>query len=562
MSLIYRAIWQDNAIDDIRGFAADRFIHWVSEKWPVIVVPTTGKAHGEGQQNGERVDLEVHTIAGADAEVGITEAYRGDLIETRSGGTRWHTTLRSWEALEQDDTANRWFWVDVEVVGDIDIARLAVAAPKLVRELLAGGRSPQVDGDALVPDRTVMTGAADGELLAELISRPGRTLPIIVANDSPAARAKAAESDLYYPKIVEAVRQRTFGIATTYTVDNAAGDGLIDALGRSYGVWDGAIRVYLADVDPAEPGNAWRHRYYTSDRYTRSNFVAGQAIARLLGPVSAVRRPPSSYPAVKRLLEDVDTGGSFDELLQLADDQLREADTTITELREHVKQQDEFIDDLAIDLGAALEERALALREIEDLRSHVVSLQGQLTAPDKFHTVVEEEQPPATAVSVTEAVSLARAYLADRLVIPEEALHDLDDLDASPAAAAWGQTSWEGLLALHAYAVDRADGWDGGGFWEWCENSKNPRAWRATNKKLAMKESEFVNNSPRLRRTREFPIATEIAPSGRIYMEPHLKIATGGGNLAPRIYFHFDDKQCIIHVGFIGPHRLLPNTKT
>ncbi|MCA2266299.1 hypothetical protein [Mycobacterium marseillense] len=534
----------------------------MSEKWPAITVPPGGKARGDGQQNGERVDLEVQTIAGADMKVGVAQAYRGDLIENRSGGTRWHTTLRSWEAIDQDGTTNRWLWVDVEVVGDIDVARLSVAAPKLVRELLAGCASPRVDGDALAPDRTAMTGVVDGELLAEVISRPDRTLPIIVANDSPAARAKAAQSDLYYPHIVEAVRRRTLGIAAVYTVDNAAGAGLIEALGRPYGLWDGAIRVYLPDVDPAEPGNAWRHRYFTSARYARSNFVAGQAIARLLGPISAVRRPPSSYPAVKRLLENVDTGGGFDELLQLADDQLHEADATIVELREQVKQQDEFIDDLAIDLGAAREERAIALREIEDLRRHVLSLQSQLKAPDEFYARQEEQQPPATAASPTEAVDMAMSYLADRLVVPGQALHDFDDLDASPTASAWGQTLWEGLLALHAYAVDRAGGWDGGGFWEWCENSKNPRAWRATDKKLAMKESESVNNSPKLRRMREFPIASEVEPSGRLYMEAHLKVATGGGNLAPRIYFHFDAKQCRVHVGFIGPHRLLPNTKT
>lgn len=562
MSLIYRAIWRDNATDNVCELAAESFTRWVSEKWPAIIVPPIGKVRGEGQQNGERVDLEVHTVGGADAKAGVTQAYRGDLIENRSSGTRWHTKLRTWQAIDQDSTVGCWVWVDVEVVGDIDVARLAVAAPKLVRELLVRGRSPEVDGDALAPDRTIMTGAADGEMLAEVISRPGRTLPIIVANDSPAARAKAAEFELYYPKIVETIRQRTLGIATVYTVDNAAGDGVIDALGRSYGVWDGAIRVYLADVDPAEPGNAWRHRYFTSGRYARSNFVAGQAIARLLGPISAVRRPPTSYPAVKSLLENVDTGGSSDELFQLAAEQLHEAEATIAELREQVKQQDESIDDLALELSIALEERARALREVEDQTRHVLSLQRQLRAPDEFYAVRQEEQPQPTVASTTEAVDMARIYLADRLVIPDEAIHDLDELDASPTGSAWGQTLWEGLLALHAYAVDRAGGWGGGGFWEWCENSKNPRAWRATNKKLAMKESESVNNSPKLRRAREFPVANEIEPSGHIYMEAHLKIATGGGNLAPRIYFHFDAKQCRVHVGFIGPHRFLPNTKT
>ena len=77
-----------------------------------------------------------------------------------------------------------------------------------------------------------------------------------------------------------------------------------------------------------------------------------------------------------------------------------------------------------------------------------------------------------------------------------------------------------------------------------------------------MVESETVNNSPKLRQARMFRISTDVSPSGTIYMQAHLKIATGGGNLAPRIYFHFDDEQCRVHVGFFGPHKLVPNTKT
>lgn len=108
MSLIYRAIWQDNATDDICRLAADSFAQWASRKWPTLTMPTSGKAYGDGQQNGERVDLEVRTITGADAEVGVVQAYRGDLIESRSNGTRWHTTLRGWEATDKDSASSRW----------------------------------------------------------------------------------------------------------------------------------------------------------------------------------------------------------------------------------------------------------------------------------------------------------------------------------------------------------------------------------------------------------------------------------------------------------------------
>jgi len=264
----------------------------------------------------------------------------------------------------------------------------------------------------------------------------------------------------------------------------------------------------------------------------------------------------------KRLLEQFGTAGDRELLLELADEQLREADGAIAELREQIRDRDESLEGLALDLGVAAEERAHALRRVEELEHHVLSLQGQLKAPDEFYAQERDEEPPATVARVSDVVEMAGKYLADRLVIHADALHDLDQLDAASTSAAWGQTSWEGFLALHAYASDRAAGWDGGGFWEWCQNSGNLRAWRATEKKLSMVESESINNSPKLRRTREFPVSTDIDPSGKIFMQAHLKIATGGGNLAPRIYFHFDARDCRTHVGFFGPHKWLPNTKT
>lgn len=47
-------------------------------------------------------------------------------------------------------------------------------------------------------------------------------------------------------------------------------------------------------------------------------------------------------------------------------------------------------------------------------------------------------------------------------------------------------------------------------------------------------------------------------------MLSHLKIAEGGGDLAPRIYFYDDTGGPTgkVHVGFVGPHYLMPNTKS
>ncbi len=563
MSLIYRAIWQDQGLPDVCATARHTFTQWASNKWADLTIPEEGRATASGSKRGLRADLEVTTAAASDPTAGIPAAYRADLVETWETGARWHTTLRTWECQQtaSADSGEKWIWVDVEVVGD-DISRLATAAPGLVNDLLKAGVSPEVDGDALLSQAGSVVGFDDGEALAEAISRRDRTLPLIIVNDNSTARARAAQHNLYFPDVVTAIQRAAAGIATVQTVDNAAANGILEGLGRSHGLWDGAMRVYLADVDPAAPNNEWRHRYFTADRYAGSLGIARRVIGRLLGPVSAVRRPPDSYPALKRLLERRDTDGDVNALLELADAQWREAEITENGLRKQIEAQDESLDGLAIDLAVAAEDQARLLERVDTLERHIASLKSQLSGPDAFYDTAVVNAPPATVSSLSEAADQAMAYLGDRLVIPREALHELDDLDATPTSVAWGQTSWEGFRALHAYAVDRAAGWSGGGFWEWCANSGNLRAWRATDKKLAMVESPTVNNTPKLRRARIFPISKDIDPSGTVYMQAHLKIATGGGNLARRIYFHFDDTACRTHVGFFGPHKLVLNTKS
>jgi hypothetical protein len=75
-----------------------------------------------------------------------------------------------------------------------------------------------------------------------------------------------------------------------------------------------------------------------------------------------------------------------------------------------------------------------------------------------------------------------------------------------------------------------------------------------------MKESLTVNGNERLWAKRVFPVDSRVDPSGRKYMQAHIKIAEGGGPLAPRIYFLHSPKTGKVHVGYFGPHRNVPNT--
>ena len=79
-----------------------------------------------------------------------------------------------------------------------------------------------------------------------------------------------------------------------------------------------------------------------------------------------------------------------------------------------------------------------------------------------------------------------------------------------------------------------------------------------------MTESERVLNNSAQRAARYLPVDTAVSPAGRVEMLAHLKIAQGGGDNIPRIYFFDDTKGATgkVHVGFFGPHRYMENSKS
>lgn len=224
---------------------------------------------------------------------------------------------------------------------------------------------------------------------------------------------------------------------------------------------------------------------------------------------------------------------------------------------EEVQQQIDAERDRAKDAEARLliaEQNAEA--ELANMRLKLRSI-GKPSAPDADD---EDDAGPAVE-SFRELVSAAREHLSG-VVIPESAERDLHVLDASRGVKVWAASAWRGLRALDEYARSAEE--FSGGFWEWCEHSSAAHRWPATEKKLAMRESRTVSESPDLRRLRLFEISTDVKDSGETLMEAHLKISEGGGENIPRIYFYDDSKGGTksVHIGFIGPHRLVPNTQT
>ncbi|MGW0359234.1 hypothetical protein ACWDXV_34020 [Nocardia nova] len=565
MSLVYRALWRDDrpglctrALEDLRLWIDDKFNDQ-------IAVPDSGAVEAKVDVRGEEclVDL---LIESAVAEDDSLSALRAGLAETRADGTRWQTTLRVWQG---PGLAEGYIWVDLSVVGDsVNLQTLAPAAPRLVRNMLSSSLNPRLGPLPIWTAPVTFSGETGGERLAEMVSHFGRTVPIVVFARDDARFDFFGNTDRYtFDSLVARVANQVAGVANVAVLDKPGATAFTSALGDSHGVWDGAFRLYLANLDPAAPDDAWRHRYVTADRYMGRFTTAADLVARMLSTISPTRRPPDSFGKAKRLLDDSRTGRKdFEEFIGYADSEIARQAKDIIDLRQRVSEleaerlgfeDDQFalLDEIDAATARALELQRRCTRYEQLL--HDAAIRDGAMASTQAYSIV-----PLSAANPTRAVEQARQYLSDRLVIPDEALSDLDKLDFSVNSGSWGRQAWRGLRALHAYACALAADGTTSSFWYWCKDSGHPLAWPASTKRLTMIESETVRNDKKLRAQRVLPVSTEVDRTGRIYMEAHLKVAEGGGNLAPRIYFHIDPGRAKVHIGYFGPHYNMKNTKS
>lgn len=565
MTLVYRALWQDDdrhLIDVVRA----RFAEWVRDKYPGIDTAVDGAVvEGDG---GDSATFTVEEGAEKIDATNTMSVLRASLVETRNGGgSRWETKVRSWKTDIDDQpwATNGWVWVDVSAVGeDIDPRTLSPAAPRIVRMLLPATGSAHNNGIPIDTQGLWYHGAAEGESLAELITSMERRLPIAVFADTAEFYRCLPQSASYnLDGIVDQVRNKIAGIGRVAVVDTEAAASMTAALGESHGVWGGAFRIYMREVDPAVSNDAGRHRYVLPSRYTHHRGAAAHIIARALSPVSAVQRPPDSFNIAKDILDRAVAGDDYEALYHLAIEESDARKQDVIELREQMKVLSEQIDGQAIETEI-MTETLNKLRATNDIQSrHVDYLKLQLDKlndSDRFASsgMAYAAAIPTQASTASEAVESCRLHLRDHLTIHEDAVYpeDLVKLDAANASMSIAANAWHGFRALHAYAQAMGQPGNTDSFWTWCQNSDHPWKWRATQTSLAMRESKSVSDHPE---NRTFPVSTDVDSSGRIYMDKHLKFDTNGEH-APRIYFHFDPADSHVHVGYFGPHTRLKNS--
>lgn len=395
--------------------------------------------------------------------------------------------------------------------------------------------------------------AAGIGVLTDVLADDDREMPVVVCTEPDGPDTS------HWEKAAEAIAKRSEGVALVVTLDRAATATLAEALGTN-AVHSGGIRVYLPT-----PVTRWsegrQHRFYSARRLHERRQIVIDRVVDTVADLSTRRRLPRAFrvfsdPVLAApVLED--GAVSADALAALREEWSELVDQAESDLRELEAERD-----------AMRSERDDAQEELARSIAHLHRLRQALREEGKEHLLFATEHDtgdtiPDIVEDIDEAVTAAQSYLDEWLALPEDARRDLAKLTTTPNASAWGNTAWRGLRALAGYARDRREGWDGGGFWQWCESGR-PGTWPATVKKLSMTESDSVVNSSRLYDARLFPVDERLGSEGRVHMVAHLKIAEGGGNLAPRVYFLDDTGGATgkIHVGFVGPHYLVPNKST
>ncbi|MBO3725594.1 hypothetical protein J5X07_11260 [Actinomyces bowdenii] len=418
--------------------------------------------------------------------------------------------------------------VENRVEADDPTAPVRIGRPRVVAELLglpsqrALGSSTPLRGAQEISEDQIKW------FVESLLRSSGRRLPAIVCTEP------RRDDHGNWRKRAEKIHRRVEGFANVFTMEVEAWEGLKRYLGECLAVWDGAVRVY-APSSLAGCADSFRHRYFREEQIERSWEHGVDRVVSTAARMSSKQRLPREFSIFAAPVA---------------------ARTDLVRI--------ESLEEEKLELQIALEEIESELNRANGHLDRLREACDRSGMSDIFWGAKDEvaDGPPDNVDDIEDAVLNAQVYLSDWVALPGGALRDVELLSNQPQSEVWGNTCWRGFRALASYARAKSRGCEGG-FWEWCQSGP-AQGWPATDKKLSMNESEAVRNNPKLWEHRLLPVDSGVDPSGRIYMVAHLKIQEGGGDLAPRVYF-YDDTQGRtkkVHVGFVGPHRYMPNTKT
>ena len=473
----------------------------------------------------------------------ISPVYNHDVNVTRgvSDGGKVSHTIVSWSYPDEND--GNLFWHSRIEIGEfgglvefslqlfLDSAQYLIAPvefklrrPRLVGTLLRQFNCFCGDVRLSLEPREIRAEIIE-DFVATRLRSPKRRLPIVlVSRTALSGKWLVDPSELADPLA---------GIAETYYLaDKWAGFALTDAVDKLYSCFNGAVRVYWPDFDPAESPFS---PVYVPERLNQiggrlSDILFGQlakisAFRYVTGPVTIDAREHLQEER-RRETEELKAAaadrGDLNELLELA-----------------VKENAELLDQ-----NGQLREQSESLRASLELAQE--NFRAICQSQGEAETAVGEiapEEPGSEPQSVEEAALAAKDEFGDTLVVQDSAL---DSARESPFVQ--HKKVYQALLAMHEVCLS----------WR---QSRKTRKTMGTFEQAFEKKGFTYKSRESMTSRGKWSDEYEMTYKGqRVSIEPHLALGKGGPDTCLRIYFYTDEQDERFIVAHVGRHKT--NTRT
>jgi len=423
----------------------------------------------------------------------------------------------------------RVLWVDVHAEAD-NIWQRSIWSPRIVRELLLAGGEPRAAGEVIeVQPREVDDEESLGLLVGSLADET-RAIPHLVL---------AAGEGFDRNRVVQRATRASDILAgvAIISVVHSAWVGDFNAM-MPEGLELGALsaRLYMPGVT-ADPSNVRLSAFYADDDIAEDHTLLGTLVTKKIGNSSLWPEVPSEWTKCKKKLDDKRRSVLRANPASRATlDAPIAVDDEIVRLRNLVEALQEEREDAVI-LAWEWLERAKALEE------RLVSLLVGGSA------IVKMSRPTLNA-TIAEVRRVATS-----VVIPSSAPREIESLDSHVSAEVWAEDLALLCASFERYAHEKRTKGFRGNYLMWCA-----KTGAYPDNKIAMTESGPTKNQQDLREKRTFEVSREVSRDGKMVMLSHAKIQLTGSGYIPRVFFHDDTGGVTgkIHIGFIGPHYLVP----
>lgn len=529
------------------GIAERELIAWLASKR----YDTSGLAEG-------RTEVADHATLDRDHESGMNGAYsRWRMRETPSAtsGT-WQSTLVVRSGLPEDE-GHTWVQVDIEhQPADASAFPTPANTPGIARSLLDALEARDGQADVTTAPAFIEDDEDVDDLIEELCDS-GRRMPVVIAT-VPFGK----DPDDWSRKVVEPLFRNLHGLAVLYVLAPTAQAKFNGAL-EFHPVFGGGVRTYMPELDPAWKPDAQRHPVMSRRTIEANVRRAAAILANLPQRLASRIALPAALLSVPRQRARLRPHSDNADIKQLRSD-----NAALTLLLDEAEQAEGIrvseVNDLYAEL-TVIERAAHDLRgENEELYDKFQESQRLIAyLRERLHTMGEFTAAYAPVDTPSIVCPTSFAELLDRLTeLPHLSFTGnrkiTQGLD-SQSVDNWLSVAWDGLLALNRFAEASADETAGGDFLSWCKSDESG-AFPFPAAKVAMRESDTVAKNGKLRTERMLPVPRSVDPSGKAFMQAHLKIGRGN-TVAPRLHFFEDGPRSgMVYVGYLGPH--LRNTLT